>query len=380
MVTSENFMEEGANQDEPQASVNAHAFEAPPARVLAEISIPKFLSNFDTIAAQAPVIAMLKCNGYGHGAQPLAETLQSLRAEQTVGVGVATLHEAIELRQAGITLPIFVFSDCTPFTDEVAGLCQTHDLTAIVHSKEDVAQLCRYSNIKFHLKFNTGMNRLGIDPSHASDVAKMLWRAKLRPAGVCTHLADAGHLDAKISRRQWERFQSVLSIFPDVNFVHAESSAALFPKRKAPWSKVCNVVRPGIGLYGYGHPKLKPVLSLSARVLRSMILPAGESVGYGGTFKAKRATRMSVLAIGYGDGLHRTLSSKTLIVNGRKQRVLGRVSMDALAVEGTLKPGSWVELLGRTAAQGEHMAVEAGTIVYEVLTSLSQRVQRVYSE
>lgn len=351
-----------------------------PARVVAEVSLSKFLFNFDLLARQDPVIAMLKCNGYGHGAQPLAEALQSQRAKRTYGIGVATIQEAIELRSSGIRLAIFVFSDCTPFTDEVAALCQKYNLTAILHSKEDVIQLCRHRNLKFHLKFNTGMNRLGIDPSDVSEVTRLLWRAKLRPMGVCTHLADAGHLDAKITRRQWERFKEVLSVFSDVSCVHAESSAALFPKRKLSWESVCNVIRPGIGLYGYGSSKLKPILSLSARVLKNSTLAVGENVGYGATFVARKVTRQSILACGYGDGLHRTLSNKTLMINGRKQCLLGRVSMDAISVEGVFKPGKWVQLLGRTAEQGQHMASEAGTVVYEVLTSLSQRVQRVYSE
>ena len=145
-----------------------------------------------------------------------------------------------------------------------------------------------------------------------------------------------------------------------------------------------NLTRPGIGLYGYYaealHAEVKPVLHWFAKVVKMRALAAGEHVGYGGTFHAQKATTAATLAVGYADGLCRSVSSQKLGGIDRGRLVLGRISMDLTVVEGSgLKEGQWFQILGASPEQGYELARQSQTIVYELLTGLSQRVPRVYS-
>jgi len=164
--------------------------------------------------------------------------------------------------------------------------------------------------------------------------------------------------------------------------IHAESSDAIFSAAKGPWRTVCNVTRPGIGLYGYSASSktsvsgIEPVMTVRARVITAEVLGKGESIGYGATFRATKKIARSVLAMGYGDGFRRILSNRSVVIDGKIRRVLGRVSMDVTSVEGNFRPGTWVTLLGGSARSAHYMAEQAETNVYELFTALSPRVRR----
>lgn len=339
-------------------------------------------------------VPMLKCNAYGHG---LVEVARAFEGEAKVtAVGVATLEEGVNLRRAGVKKSIWVFSDCGPWTEDTAALVDSFKLTPVLHTLPDVkaALKDRSRNVLkrtgFHLKFNTGMNRLGLDLADAAEIETLLARAGLVPEGVCSHLAMAEEPKSKTTRSQLARFAEVAARFKDQGaaYIHCANTGALLNEASLKLAKFCNVARPGIGLYGYGGARgetrgLKPALTWQARVVSARELKRGEVVGYGATFSAAANVPQAVLAVGYGDGFKRILSNREILVEAsgraRRARVLGRVSMDLTSINCRLKPGTWVTLLGAGSSQGELMARQADTIIYEILTSLSPRVARRYT-
>lgn len=337
---------------------------------------------------------MVKCNAYGHGLTEVSSALEA--SSRVLAFGVATLDEGITLRRAGIAKPIWIFSDCAPWTDELALGLRENDLTAIVHSVDDLRALVKlkthkaWDSLKFHLKFNTGMNRLGINISEVSWARALLERTGVKPEGLCSHLASSDDPAALITRSQIKRFRQIVADFASLNtsYIHCANSGAIFAEKKMGLGKFCNTVRPGIAMYGYAGRTgqklgLRPALEWHARVLASRHLSKGMVVGYGASFRADQNLAQAILGVGYGDGLKRCLSGRAIkvSVNGklRTTRLLGRVSMDVASVELRLKPGSWVTLLGESEEQGRHLAESAGTIVYELLTSISSRVPRMYN-
>jgi alanine racemase len=308
-----------------------------------------------------------------------------------VALGVATLGEAIGLRESGVRGPIWVFSDVSPWSDTMASLVERYAITPILHDRRDVqaALQVRYRKLwkrrSFHVKFNTGMNRLGVAMSDAGEIARGLNRAGVRPGGVCTHFASAESVGGAVTRAQTKKFAEVLGLIPlnASSHIHCANTAAILSARSLDSRAFGNVVRPGIGLYGYGGTAggrlgLKPALTWTARVLSARKLERGAVVGYGATFRARGGERQAILAVGYGDGFRRGLSGERILIEGRETRVLGRVSMDLASLELKSHPGAWVRILGRDSRQGERLAQACGTIVYEILTGISARVPRIY--
>lgn len=363
-------------------------------RSVARVSLSQIQKNFKLlVTGWHGAVPMIKCNAYGHGMIEVGRVLE--RSPKARALGVATLEEGVRLRRNGIAAPIWVFSDCGPWTETTAGLVEAFNLTPVLHSTDDVKALLkpRYKKLRgrigVHLKFNTGMNRLGIPLTDLEQVRRLLVNAGITPAGLCSHLAIAENPRCAPTRTQVARFKQVIEAFAglDVSYIHSSNTSALLGETELQLSKLCNVARPGIGLYGYGGPRgarlgLKPTLEWRARVVSSREVGRGEIIGYGGTFRARQTTPQSVLAVGYGDGLMRILSNQEIFVKAgtqlKRASILGRVSMDLTSINIRLKPGSWVTLLGEGAAQGEMMASQAQTIVYEILTSISSRVPRQF--
>lgn len=364
-------------------------------RTIARVSLSTVKRNFALLATGWDgAVPMVKCNAYGHGMIEVARVLET--SAKTRAFGVATLEEGVRLRRAGVKAPIWVFSDCGPWSDTTSGLIEAFRLTPVLHSTEDVKAILkpRYKRLLasqgVHLKFNTGMNRLGIPLTDLEQVRRLFLKAGVTPEGLCSHLAIAEDATCPPTRAQVAGFEQVVSSFAGqvVSHIHCSNTAAMLSESQLHLSKLCNVARPGIGLYGYGGRAgeklgLRPALEWRARVVSSRVVSRGEIVGYGGTFRAQKRTPQSVLAIGYGDGLKRILSNGEILVRAagsapKRVRLLGRVSMDLTSINIRLKPGSWVTLLGEGAAQGEMMASQAQTIVYEILTSISSRVPRQF--
>jgi alanine racemase len=371
-------------------------------RVEARISSAAVLASYAAIQEQVPtqaILPMIKADAYGHGAREVARLLA--RSPNLYGFGVATLEEGCEVREAlgakGRHTRVLVLSGTANWSEDKGQYCERHGLTPTIASEEDWKRFLKGKwpeRIKYHLKFNTGMNRLGISPGHASQIVSQLKDkpGEWRPEGVATHFATAEDPEHALTRRQLESFRgitgAVKSVWTDTLF-HCANSAAIWNARKYGLEGWTDIVRPGISLYGVppwsGAPirGLVPAMELRYAVLQRRILKAAESIGYGAQFRLKGsdpALEIAVLGAGYADGFHRMNTNQgMLLLGGKLRRVLGVVSMDLSAVEcdASTKVGDWARILG-DGLDPWTQAKSAGTIPYELLTSVSRRVRKVY--
>ncbi len=328
------------------------------------------------ITQNKKVLAMIKANGYGHGIVNVAKSLQEADA-----FGVACIEEAVELREAGIQNRIVLmegFFDAEAELPEIFRL----NLEPVVHHESHIGALASCENpLRIWLKINTGMNRLGFPVDLVHPIrAKIAENPALSIAGYLTHFAKADEVDNPFTQRQIEKFEATIQHLPEEKSL-ANSAAILAVKNShGDW------VRPGIMLYGVSpFPKrhgalegLIPVMSLRSALIAIQSLAKGEIVGYGGDFVCPHAMRIGVVAVGYGDGYPRLAPTGTpILVNGKRTVLVGRVSMDMVAVDLNAQPeakvGDIVELWGEKLPV-ETVAEAIGTTAYELLTGLSTRV------
>lgn len=374
-------------------------FLGAPARWVAHCSSQALIQNYHRIREMVPglsVLPMLKADGYGHGASWAGKILYG--EPGLYGFGVATLEEAADLRRAlgSKKVRIIVFSGAAPWTDEKGRFCEQLGLTPVICTDTDWASFSNSywpTRVPYELEFNTGMNRLGLSMKTASRVAKFLRNqsSSWHPSGVFSHLAQAEEPDSKQSQMQAEKFQflkrELSSVSPSTQF-HLANSAAIWNHKYWSLSEHTDAMRPGISLYGvppwFGAPQrgILPVLSLRTSVVAVHRLKPGESVGYGFTYTVSgtKSVCVAILAAGYADGLSRVMSHQGgVVLNGVRSRFAGIISMDLSAVlcpENT-RIGDWAEVLGPETDIWEQ-ARAAQTIPYQLLTSLTPRVQRVY--
>jgi alanine racemase len=370
-------------------------------RVVARVSAAALLSNYDAIQAQVPglsILPMIKADAYGHGASWVARILA--RSPGLYGFGVATLEEGLEVRKALDTLKqkarVVVISGATPFTIAQGQFCEKYFLTATITREEDWALFFREGfaqRIPYELKFNTGMNRLGMQPGFAKQIAKTLKdRPRVEhPSGVLSHFAAGENPADKLTQAQLQAFREIRSdlssALPSTHF-HLANSSGIWNAKDLDLKNLTDVVRPGLSLYGVppwkGAPArgLQPVMTLQAPVIATHRLKAGDRVGYGGTFRVEEPTYIAILAMGYADGLRRNLGgvgkpAGHVLLNGVVQPLIGIVSMDMCAVSSTQKTkvGDWAQILG-PGIDPWLQASEAGTVPYEMFTGISARVPR----
>ncbi len=346
--------------------------------IAARIHLGALRRNLEAVKARAPrsrVWAVVKANAYGHGLRRAARALQGAD-----GLALLELEAAVELRAAGETRPLLLLEGF--FSPKELPLIAANGLTAVVHSLEQVAMLEKTRlerPVAVYLKLNTGMNRLGLE---AADFGIAL--SRLRACGcsgeivLMTHFAHAEGPEG--IRRQMERFDAAAA-GTGLPRSLANSAAVLgFPESHADW------VRPGIMLYGCSpFPDrgaeslgLSPVMTLVSEIIAVRDLEAGERIGYGWTFTAPAPMRVGVVACGYADGYPRHAPTGTpIMVGGKRTRTVGRVSMDMLFADLTGIPtaavGSTVILWGDRVSADE-VAASAGTVSYELLCGLGQRV------
>ncbi len=359
----------------------------------AEVDLGAVAHNFKAITrrvrAPARVMAVVKADGYGHGAVAVAKRLARAGA---AAFGVSTLEEGVTLREAGIRPPILVLGNVFPFSN--LPVLARHRLTPTVCSLAAVREMeswCRRTRVQLplHIKVDTGMARIGISPRAAPDLAAAAAGSRsLRLEGVYTHFAGADS-DGPFTERQWAVFQRTLralaarGLQPPLR--HAANSAALL---KFPESHL-DMVRPGLALYGLEpYPGLdrslglRPAMRFMTRIVFLKRVPKGTRVSYNGTFTARRPTWLATLPVGYADGYPRALSNRgEVLVNGRRAPVVGAVCMDMCLVDVSgirgVRVGTEATLFG-PALPAEEVARRAGTIVYEIVTSVSRRVPRMY--
>jgi alanine racemase len=366
---------------------------------VATVDLAALAHNLDQVRrrldATGQVIAVVKADAYGHGAARVTGTLESLGVTR---FAVATLDEGIALREAGVRSSILLMGALFP---EQCADAVAHDLTPVLYERDLAEEFAnhltgRATPYPVHLKIETGMGRLGLDPE---DVAALLqspaFRGPLQAEGVMTHLADSDNADPAYTKAQLERFRAVIRFTQteklSVPLIHAANSGAILGHPDARFT----AVRPGIMLYGYhtsAHltpaPELRPVLSLTTKVAQVRKLKPGESTSYNRTYVVRRPSRIAVLPLGYADGYSRLLSNKgAVLINGKRVPVVGRVCMDMTMVDATdvpgVAPGTDVTLIGREDDQqitANDLALWMGTISYEILCRLGRRVQRVYKD
>lgn len=356
---------------------------------VARINLAALLSNVrlaqKLAGPKTSLLAIIKADAYGHGAVEVAKTLASSSVK---ALGVATPEEGLELRQAGIELPILILGGGFGASGEELRHAQ---LTPVIYHRSQLATLAKglSAELTCHLKIDTGMTRLGVLPEELSTLLKDLQNYPyLKISGVMTHLAQADETFEAATAQQLNRFANIeqdLQPLGDLETLHLANSAAILGQRvpEGHWA------RPGIMLYGANpHPrfktgqKLKSVMNFETEIISLKNIPAGTAVSYGGDWVAKRPSRIAVLPVGYADGYLRALSNRgEVLIQGKRAPIAGRVCMDLTMVDVTdlseVKLGEKVCLWGEDLPVSE-VAEWAGTISYELLCGVSKRVPRTY--
>ena len=358
-----------------------------------EIHLPSLRHNLQEVTRRvgtAAVLAVVKANAYGHGAVPVSRALLAAGAHQ---LGVATVEEGLELRDAGVTAPILVMGG----VHDIPAL-QRSTLTPVLPSRDAVEAAGRLADprtapLRVHLKIDTGMSRLGLAPGEALALLRSDWPPNLHLEGVMSHLASADEPDGRETEQQLARFRAFLDAIRSAGLTvptaHIANSAAIL---KYPSSHL-DLVRPGLMLYGYASgptpsADLCPVLTWKSRVIQIKKVEKGQPISYGGTFVTSRPSTLAVLPVGYADGYSRALSNKGhALIGGRPAPVVGRVCMDLTVVDVTdhpaVRPGDEAVLLGQqgtAAITANDLAAWQDTISYEILCRIGPRVTRVYLE
>ena len=356
-------------------------------------SLRRFLGD------QTALMAVVKADGYGHGALPVARAAQ---AGGATSFGVATLSEGLQLRKAGITAPVLVLGNLTQA--EELRICLQWSLMPTISTMRE-ALLCQNlasgsgARMALHLKLDTGMHRLGVDWQEGPRlVAALQGLDSVDLAGVYSHLASAdlpGQEDGGLTALQQQRFQTVLQALREQNLptgcTHLANSAGTLRSRHHHH----DLVRVGLSLYGHAPAEhlaqtvpLNPAMAVRARVTLLRDVPAGAGVSYGHRFRTERPSRLAVVAIGYADGVPRLLSGRLQVLHqGRPVPQVGAITMDQMVLDATdcpeLDVGSVVTLLGQDGdrqIRPEDWSKPCQTIPWEILCGFKHRLPRVLNE
>lgn len=366
--------------------------------VWAEIDLDKLAHNMREIrrvSKSKDIIAVIKADGYGHGALDIAPTLLENGATR---IAVAVLNEAIELRRGGVEKSIMVLGFTPP---SLIDMLLRYDIEQTVYSYElakDISLMAQKKNkvAKVHIALDTGMGRIGFLPNEesAEEVYKISKLPNIIIEGLFSHFSSADEKDKEYTLLQFKNYnnfyEKLLQKGVKINIRHIANSAAIIDFPEAHFE----AVRPGIILYGY-YPSdevfkdkidLKPVMSLKTNIVHIKTLPVGEYISYGRKFKTNRESIIATLPVGYADGYTRLLYNKAkVIINGNFAPVIGSICMDQCMVDVTdlkdIKLGDEVILMGEQGASkftADSIAELIGTINYEITCMISKRVPRVY--
>lgn len=360
----------------------------------AEIDLGRLTANLclfkSKIGRRVDLMFVVKANAYGHGAVQTALAAEESGAPSWLGV--SSVEEGTALREAGVKLPVLILGSLYPFESFDGAI--RYGLTPTVASLEGARQLVEYAKrrsdhaakIPCHLKLDTGMGRIGMGWPSGLQVVNFLAKEKhVVLEGVYTHLASADS-DREFTNAQLDRFKAAVKDIKKsggrVRYFHAGNSAAAL---KIPQSRF-DLVRPGLAVYGLYGEGFKPVLTLKSRIVFVKNVKAKTPLGYGGTYRTRKNSRIATLPIGYADGVARALSNRSdVLVHGQRCPVVGAISMDMMMVDVTKAPqarvGAEVVLIGRSGREeitADELAQLTGTIPYEIVTRIAARVHRVY--
>ena len=366
-----------------QANINIHK------DAWIEINLEYLAQNIQAIKKTIPsnkkMMAIVKADAYGHGAQMLAQTMLASGVDM---FGVSSIDEGLDLRQVKIKAPILVVGAIPTWAIEIA---VQNDITFSIFNEAHL-KACKevYSRTgikpRVHVKIDTGMNRIGVRPELAVEFIQEVSKAKyLSFEGIFTHLAAAEEFEP--TREQFNCWNEIISQINTTNLIlHVQNTAGTFA-----YNIDSNLVRVGISLYGLypdlpsgaNKPKLKQIMSLKGRITNIHELRAGEGVSYGHTYKAYESSRIATIPIGYADGVSRLLSNKIEgIVNGERIRQIGNITMDQMMFDlgdTEAQVGDVVTLLDEEHLTLDSWAEILGTINYELTCRLKVRLPRVYT-
>ncbi|MDQ2767969.1 MAG: alanine racemase [Gemmatimonadota bacterium] len=345
-----------------------------------EVDLDALVRNARAMQARATaILPMVKADAYGTGAVPVARVLERLAPW---GYGVATIDEGVELRDAGISRPIVLF---TSVEAEELSAVRDARLTPALASAADISSWNKIGGGAWHLAIDTGMSRAGVRWDGVRDLSALVLAHP--PEGAFTHFHSAS-LDDGSRLEQEERFERALAALPaHPPLIHVENSAALARRDRSRWG----LGRPGIFLYGVGSgagavARPEPVVAMRARIVEMRTLLAGETVSYDATFVAQRETRIATLPIGYADGYRRSLGNHAYaLVAGHRSPVVGVVTMDMTMLDVTGMNVSLGDVVTLTGRDGDELldvatlAELAGASPYEMLTGFHARLARHYS-
>lgn len=349
-------------------------------RAWVEVDLSALLRNARALARHsgARLIPMVKADAYGLGAVP---TVRALEQADPFGYGVSSIAEGEELRRAGITRPIILFTPTLP--DHLARL-RAAGLTPSLASADGIRRWADLGGGPWHLAIETGMNRAGVQWTELGALLPLIRQHP--PEGAFTHFHSAQLDDGSVAQQE-DRFRSALALLPSrPSLLHAENSAAVVRRDRSPW----DCIRPGAFLYGVGSGpsatlQPEPVVHLRALILELRDVADGETVSYDATWKAQGTRRVATVGLGYADGYRRANGNVgRAIVAGHIVPIAGSVTMDMTMLDVTDRPcalGDTVTLLGRDGAHllsVEGVAETARLSTYEVLTGLRQRLARLY--
>jgi len=339
------------------------------------------------------LMAIVKCNAYGHGAIEVSGQALNLGAN---ALGVSSLYEGIELRNIFKNIPIVVLS--SGMSGQAKEFIE-HNLSPVVCTWQMTNALAdaaskRGTRAKVHIKVDTGMGRIGVWHERADEFTRQVYKMPdIEIEGICSHFATSDEQNLDFAKQQFDWFNRCLEKIKDlpIRFKHISNTGAIF---NLPESHL-NMVRPGLSIYGVspseyvkGAEKLRPALFLKTKVAFLKKIPKGRTLSYARTYKTKKEMKVATLPVGYGDGYPLSLSNKGyVLIRGKKARILGTVTMDQVMVDVTdikdVKTEDVAVLIGKQGNEeitATDVARMAGTIPYEIFTSINKRVQRVYAD
>ncbi len=370
-------------------------------RAWVEIDLGALAANVQylrrSLSPQTDLMTVVKADAYGHGAVTVARTVLQAGANW---LGVATIPEGIELREAGVTAPILVLGGVNA-PEEIRAIARWQLQPSLISPRQALifaeVLAAMGETIPVHLKVDTGMSRLGVDWRSAVEFVQLVrGLPNLTVASLYSHLATADDPDPTVMRQQHQRFETVIAQLRNVGFVpprlHFANSAGTLSDRSLHY----DMVRVGLATYGLypaphlepGTPRgdrLQPVMQVKARITQVKTIAAGTGVSYGHHFIAHRETRLAIVGIGYADGVPRNLSDRmTVLLQGQRVRQVGAITMDMLMLDVTDLPdvheGEVVTLLGRDGNEqisAHDWASVVGTISWEILCGFKHRLPRI---
>ena len=335
----------------------------------------------DKYGQNKKIIAIVKANAYGHGAKEISNFLESKKISY---LGVANLDEALELKKNRSNAKILIMGSIT--NDEIVKAIKLK-IEFTIYDFSQIKFLDKLKNIKinFHLKIDTGMNRLGLSKNEIAQAAKIFSKNKnFIMKGIYTHFAEADKKKSAFTKKQISTFKHCVEYFKksisSIDFIHASNSSGIINYE----DDFFNTIRPGLFIYGLSNEKnLKPVMSLMTKVIKIRKLNKGDSVSYGRTFIAKRKMKIAVIPLGYADGLPRSLSNKGyLFCKGNKCKIIGRVCMDLTMIDVTnvknIRIGSNITIFDDKNLTAKDIAKMIQTIPYDIVCGISKRVARLH--